>query len=309
MKAGLTGAKPRLTIIPRAALNHLTRGLEYGADKYRRGNYHGAPPAALGGDAAALRLLGYLDAAQRHISRVTDAMNRALGTGGDLAAAVLTVDDDATAKFPASMLPDLSHALASLALGITCAADDGLLPLDPGRPWDVAIGSTADAALGQKADPAAERARVDALRLVIDRATAQEIVAGIDPERELTSREGAALHDRLRECFPSNGVPVSFDQPASAPVVTDDAQLCACGDSTPEGDHARSAYCTSEHERAARERDDVPAKPHEPQPASDACVRGLPLGDQPWCATHDVALDRMPRSDVQRCRLTQREVP
>lgn len=160
MKAGLTGAKPKLSILPRAMLTYAARPIEYGADKYARGNYHGPPPAALGENAAALRTLGYIDAALRHLTRVSDAINHALGTGGDVRAAVGTVDDDATGGFPPSMLPDLAHALASVGLGITCAVDDGLLPADPGRPWD-ALRPPIE--LPQKADPAAERARVAAL--------------------------------------------------------------------------------------------------------------------------------------------------
>jgi hypothetical protein len=160
MKAGLTGAKPKLSIVPRALQTYAARPLEYGADKYARGNYHGPPPAALGENAAALRLLGYIDAAMRHLTRVSDAVNHALGTGGDVRAAVGTVDDDAAGGFPPSMLPDLAHALASVGLGITCAVDDGLLPADPGRPWD-ALRPPVE--LPQKADPAAERRRVDEL--------------------------------------------------------------------------------------------------------------------------------------------------
>lgn len=186
MKAGLTsGARPKLSILPKHGLVHECRAIEYGADKYARGNYHAPPPAALGGGqhAAALRLLGYLDAAQRHITRVTDAINRALGTGGDLAAACATVDDITSAGFPASRLPDLAHALASLGIGVSCAVDDGLLPADPGQPWAAELaamksnpstmhGKTIEEIraaqstpeLAQKDDPAAERARVAVLQ-------------------------------------------------------------------------------------------------------------------------------------------------
>jgi len=168
MKAGLTsGARPKLSILPRHGLVHGTRAIEYGADKYERGNYHGPAPEALGeGDVrAAKRLLGYLDAANRHILKVTDAVNRALGTGGDLRAAAAIVDDVAGGNFPASSLPDLSHAIASILIGVTCAVDDGLLPADPGQPWAAELAKTkVSEALNQKDDPAAERARVAALR-------------------------------------------------------------------------------------------------------------------------------------------------
>lgn len=158
MKQALTsGARPKLSILPKVALVYTTRALEYGAAKYARGNYYGPAPA---GVTPAERLLGYIDAAQRHLSRVSDNLNRAMGTGGDLAAAAATVDADGGGKFPASSLPDLAHALASLAIGVLCGVNDGLLPEDPGQPWAAAI---AEVGLTQKDDPAAERARVAAL--------------------------------------------------------------------------------------------------------------------------------------------------
>ena len=170
MKAGLTsGARPKLTILPRHGLTHGTRAIEYGADKYARGNYHGAAPAELGeGDVkAAKRLLGYLDAGLRHGTKVADAINRALGTGGDLRAAAAIVDDVPGGDFPPSGLPDLSHMIASILIGVTCAVDDGLLPADPGQPWVAALKkltATTAEPLDQKDDPASERARVAALR-------------------------------------------------------------------------------------------------------------------------------------------------
>jgi hypothetical protein len=159
MKAGLTSSRPKLSILPRTGLIYGCRAIEYGADKYARGNYHGAPPA---GVSEAQRLLGYVDAALRHLSKTSDALNRALGTGGDLALAAATRDMDASGGFPASELPDLAHALASLLIGVSCAVDGGLLPEDPGQPWKAA--TAPEAGLPQKDNPAAERARVAALR-------------------------------------------------------------------------------------------------------------------------------------------------
>lgn len=155
MKQGLTGSRPKMSILPRAALVYGVRPLEYGDDKYSRGNYHGAPPA---GVSAEDRLLGYVDAAMRHLTRVSDAINRVKGTGGDIKAACATVDDDGGGKFPASNLPDMAHALASIMIGITCAVDDGLLPADPGQPWKQEL--VPQLGLPQKDDPAAEKARV-----------------------------------------------------------------------------------------------------------------------------------------------------
>lgn len=158
MKQGLTGSRPRMSILPRAALVHEIRAIEYGADKYARGNYHGPAPAGVSPED---RLLGYIDATMRHLTRVADAINRAKGTGGDVRAACCTRDEDGGGKFPASSLPDLSHALASMAIGVSCAVDDGLLPEDPGQPWKA--GMAAEAAIPQKSDPAGEKARVAAL--------------------------------------------------------------------------------------------------------------------------------------------------
>lgn len=162
MKAGLASTrKPMLSMIPRVAKTYLTRALMYGSVKYRRSNFYGdAPP----GVTPALRLLAYLDATERHISRVTDALNLAIGTGGDVVAAARTADDDGGGDFPPSMLPDLAHALASLAIGVLCAVKDGLLPEDPGQPWEqhpdyaAAMARRAPVVdpIPQKRDPASE---------------------------------------------------------------------------------------------------------------------------------------------------------
>lgn len=168
MKAGLTGkggARPALSILPRAGLTHATRGTEYGAAYYARGNYHGPVPQALvdkwGPDLApVIRVLGYIDATMRHLTKVADVINHALGTGGDARAAVAVVDDVAVGK-PASNLPDLAHAAASLLILIGVAVDDGLLPADPGQPW--ATGG--EDGLPQKDDPAAERRQTERRRL------------------------------------------------------------------------------------------------------------------------------------------------
>jgi hypothetical protein len=166
MKAGLTqGARPKFTILPRTAQVYQCRALEYGADKYARGNYHGPSPEELvkkfGPEAApVMRVMGYLDALGRHSSRISDAVNKALGTGGDVRAAFAgAIDTEASGSFPASMLHDLAHAMACVGLAISCAVDDGLLPADLGQPWAAAL---AEAELPQKDDPASERRRIEA---------------------------------------------------------------------------------------------------------------------------------------------------
>ncbi len=170
LKQALTsGTRVELTQIPRSALVYTARGLGYGSDKYARSNFYGAPPP---GVTELARLLGYIDATMRHLTRVADAINRAIGTGGDVVAAASTVDDDGGGKFPPSMLPDLAHALASLAIGVECGTNAGLLPVDPGQPWTkhpmyaavLARRNAPAESLAQKDDPDAERRRVETLR-------------------------------------------------------------------------------------------------------------------------------------------------
>ncbi len=161
MKHGLGGARPQMSILPRTGLVYGCRATEYGADKYARGNFHGPPPARLGSDAGAKRLLGYIDAGMRHLTHVSEAVNRALGTGGDVNAACAVIDDEASGGFPASNLPHLSHALASLLIGVSCAVDDGLLPPDPGQPWKQWLENGGEIGLPQKDNPAIERERVE----------------------------------------------------------------------------------------------------------------------------------------------------
>lgn len=156
MKHGLTSSRPKLSICGRHAQTHQCRGTEYGADKYARGNYHGPAPAGVTPEA---RIMGYVDAALRHLTAIADAYNRALGTGGDARAAIALPDLEASGGFPASGLPHLSHVLAGIGIAVECAVADGLLPADPGQPWKAG----AEDSLPQKDDPAAERARVAAL--------------------------------------------------------------------------------------------------------------------------------------------------
>jgi len=196
MKHGLGGSRLQFSQLPRAGLAAATRAIEYGSDKYARSNFYGPPPAKLGDDAPAKRLLGYIDAAMRHLTHVSDKINRALGTGGDVAAACRVVDDEASAGFPASNLPHLSHALASLLIGVSCAVDDELLPEDPGQPWRPALAAmtgatTGEPAIAQKDDPAAERDRVRKLRAE-SRAVRIETLQYLASDRDAPSTAAAA---------------------------------------------------------------------------------------------------------------------
>jgi hypothetical protein len=161
--------RPRLSIGQYNANVHSARVTEYGADKYARGNYHGAPPE---GVTPEQRGSEYIDAALRHLGKVAQAYNEALGTGGDVRAALALVDDEPSGGFPASMLPHLAHAIAGLKILVECLVHDGILPADPGQPWKrdpmyQAVlerrGRSTTQGLPQKDDPDVERRRVEKL--------------------------------------------------------------------------------------------------------------------------------------------------
>jgi hypothetical protein len=174
MKAGLTGSKPKMTLVGHYSAVHQVRGTEYGAAKYARGNYYGPAPK---GVSPVDRFLGYIDAEIRHLLAISNAINVAKGTGGDQVAACSVIDDESSGGFPASGLPHISHAIAGLGIAIECAVADGLIPADPGQPWTRdplyakvlerrAGGALATLeALAQKADPDAERRRVESLAI------------------------------------------------------------------------------------------------------------------------------------------------
>lgn len=159
--------RPKLSILPYNGQVHAAGAVTYGADKYARGNYFGPPPAKVD---PVDRFLEYLDAAQRHIGKIAQAINVAKGTGGDQRAACALPDDEASGGFPASNLPHIAHAIAGLMIAVECGITDGLLPVDPGQPWKrdpmyaevLARRGAAPTALAQKDDPDAERRRVAA---------------------------------------------------------------------------------------------------------------------------------------------------
>lgn len=172
-------ARPRMSILQRHGMIHGVRATEYGADKYARGNYFGPAPAGLD---PVDQYLEYVDAAIRHLTHVSQAINVAKGTGGDQRAACAVVDEDMSGAFPPSLLPHVSHTIAGLMIAVEVGVANGLLPADPGQPWkqhpiylevlerrhgpktkaphDRRGHDTAAA----KDDPDAERARVESLR-------------------------------------------------------------------------------------------------------------------------------------------------
>lgn len=129
MKEGLTNGKPQLSQIPHAAQVYASRSFEYGSQKYERGNYLRPTVDRL---ADFDRLASYLDAALRHITKVTTEMNRARGCTDkseiDLKTAAACIDVE-------SGLPHLCGAMCSIMMAVQQAVDAGLIPADPGQPW------------------------------------------------------------------------------------------------------------------------------------------------------------------------------
>lgn len=129
----VTKGKPQLFQLPYDGLVYATRAFEYGESpgKYERGNYLRPTNVDLLADFD--RLSEYLGAAQRHIAKATTSMLRARGTTdkseADLRSGALAPD-------PESGLPHLCGAITSLLMGVQQAVDAGLLPVDPGRPWE-----------------------------------------------------------------------------------------------------------------------------------------------------------------------------
>jgi Domain of unknown function (DUF5664) len=130
--------KPDITHITTAFLNYNARACEYGSEKYQRGNYRRRLPSRKDDFN---RALAYLRALLSHTTKAIDSMSIHLSRDPELvdyvgmARAVLARDTDTNGIFPASGLPHLAHAAASMVMLLTQATDAGLLPLDPGCPW------------------------------------------------------------------------------------------------------------------------------------------------------------------------------
>lgn len=130
MKEGLRGGKPALSHMPLGALTWAARVFQYGSQKYERGNYL-RPQVDKRADFD--RLEAYIDAALRHILAVTTEMewmrgNTDLDQGYQL---LIGAYQDSESK-----LPHLAHALCSLMMAIQQGINAGILPADPGKPWE-----------------------------------------------------------------------------------------------------------------------------------------------------------------------------
>lgn len=129
LKAGVGGKKAQLSHLPLGALTWAARAFQYGSSKYVRGNYLRPTVDKL---ADFDRLEAYLDATLRHILATTTEMEWARGCteleGRHLLAGAF-LDGD-------SKLPHLCHALASILMAVQQGIDAGILPEDPGTPWE-----------------------------------------------------------------------------------------------------------------------------------------------------------------------------
>lgn len=129
-KAGI-GTKPPLSHTPLALEIYVARAHQFGGDKYGQvGNYLTPPPE---GVEDVERLLEYISACRRHLSRWSLSIIRYLGDGkgcaDSLREACYAVDKD-------SGLPHACGAAASLGMALQQAVDAGLMPEDPGVTWD-----------------------------------------------------------------------------------------------------------------------------------------------------------------------------
>lgn len=146
MKEGRrTGRKPDVTHIRRPLMVYGARACEYGNDKYERANYMrdavdscGVPTPE---DFESLR--EYLRACVDHVEKTLDSMEEYQAAAPELDDPVLmrracyAADTDQTPgnPVPASGLPHLCGAVASLNMALKNATLCGLLPEDPGQPW------------------------------------------------------------------------------------------------------------------------------------------------------------------------------
>lgn len=120
------------------------RACEYGSAKYERANYLRQTPS-FAEDFARMR--AYLRAAVGHVFETLDQMEQHLANDPNLVdiegakLAAYAADTDAKPGCPvgASGLPHLAHAVASINMALAQAVQCGLLPADPGRPWESAI--------------------------------------------------------------------------------------------------------------------------------------------------------------------------
>lgn len=153
MKEALSsGRKADTTHVRRYFQNYTARPCEWGNVKYERGNYLREPSPPREEDKAVdsltarsfIRFRSYLRAARDHIDDTLQAMEEHLANdphledieGMKAAAYAVDLDEKPDCKFGASLLPHVAPACASLMMAIEQAVKYGLLPKDPGTPWE-----------------------------------------------------------------------------------------------------------------------------------------------------------------------------
>jgi hypothetical protein len=140
MKESLGGVKPDLTHVRRSSMIYETRAKEYGSFKYERANY-------LRGSAdieeSVERLRTYIRGAISHWMLMLDSIEDHQAEDPnfenleELLMAIYAPDTEVGKDgTPASGLPHACGALASGAMGVTIMVKLGLLPEDPGQPWN-----------------------------------------------------------------------------------------------------------------------------------------------------------------------------
>lgn len=133
--------KPDTTHVRRGIRVYIARACEYGSAKYERANY-----LRIGSSTkeAFLVLRSYLRATQDHIGAVLDAMELHQAHDPDLvdvqgmlrACYAADTSEDSTHAVGPSRLPHIAHAAASVMMAIEKSILAGVLPADPGRPWE-----------------------------------------------------------------------------------------------------------------------------------------------------------------------------
>lgn len=151
LKDALSNArKADTTHVRRAFMIYTARPCAFGNVKYERANYRrptGGAPHTVPTKADFERYRAYLRAARDHIDETLDAME--LHLAGDpqlldvegMKRAAYAIDTDVSPGsewLGPSNLPHVAPACASLNMAITQATDCGLLPADPGTPWNTA---------------------------------------------------------------------------------------------------------------------------------------------------------------------------
>lgn len=142
LKESLTSArKPDITHVRSGLMTYTSRAGEWGSVKYERGNYL-RPLETPAADFNRMR--SYLRAVVSHVQATLDSMEMHQATDPSLQdvdgmrLACYAADTDITpgSELGASKLPHLCGASASIMMALQQAINAGLLPADPGRPWE-----------------------------------------------------------------------------------------------------------------------------------------------------------------------------